>query len=59
MLLIATLSTPLVAAFGPERLNVWIACPPYMWLPTMMVVCALTGHLVISRKLRATAMQRL
>jgi hypothetical protein len=58
ILIIAMLSTPLVAAFGPNRLNVWVAYPPYVWLPTMMVVCAITGHLVIYRKLRATAMPR-
>jgi hypothetical protein len=55
---IAMLSTPLVGAFGPDRLNVWVAHPPYVWLPTMMVVCALTGHLVIFRKLAATATRR-
>ena len=55
---IAMLSTPLVAAFGPERLNVWVAHPPYVWLPTLLVVCALTSHLVIYRKLRATATRR-
>jgi hypothetical protein len=58
VLVIALISTPLVAAFGDARLNVWVAYPPYVWLPTMMVVCALTGHLVIYRKLRATAMRR-
>jgi hypothetical protein len=59
ILTIAMFSTPLVAAFGVERMNTWVAHPPYVWLPTMMVVCAITGHLVIFRKLRATAMRRL
>ena len=59
VLTIAIVSTPSIAAFGPERLNVWVAYPPYVWLPTMMVVCAITGHLVIFRKLQATAMPRL
>jgi hypothetical protein len=59
ILTIAVLSTPIFAAFGNERLNTWVAYPPYVWLPTMMVVCALTGHLVIFRKLRATARRRL
>jgi hypothetical protein len=59
ILTIALLSTPLVAAFGAERTNTWVAHPPYVWLPTMMVVCAITGHLVIFRKLRATARRRL
>jgi hypothetical protein len=59
ILTIAMLSTPLVAAFGVEHTNTWVAHPPYVWLPTMMVVCAITGHLVIFRKLRATAKRRL
>jgi len=59
ILTIAMLSTPLVAAFGAERTNTWVAYPPYVWLPTMMVVCAITGHLVIFLKLRATARRRL
>ena len=59
VLAIAIVSTPLVGAFGPDRLNVWVAYPPYVWLPTVMVVCAITGHLVIFRKLRATATRRL
>jgi hypothetical protein len=58
ILTIAILSTPQVAAFGAGRLNTWVAHPPYIWLPTMMVVCAITGHLVIFRKLRATARRR-
>lgn len=59
ILTVAMLSTPLAAAFGPERMNTWVAYPPYVWLPTMMVVCAITGHLVIFRKLWATARRRL
>ncbi|HUE89196.1 MAG TPA: hypothetical protein VMO26_24215 [Vicinamibacterales bacterium] len=59
ILTIAMLSTPLVAAFGSDRLNTWVAHPPYVWLPAVMVVCAITGHLVIFRKLRATATRRL
>jgi hypothetical protein len=59
ILTIALLSTPLVQAFGPDNLNVWVAYPPYVWLPSMMVTCAITGHLVIFRKLRATATRRL
>ena len=55
ILVVAMISTPLVAAFGGHRLNTWVAYPPYVWLPTMMVVCAITGHLVIFRKLKATA----
>jgi hypothetical protein len=56
VLVVAMLSTPVFAAFGEHRLNTWVAHPPYVWLPTMFVVCAMVGHLVIFRKLRATAM---
>ena len=58
ILLIAMLSSPMAVAFGPEHVNVWVAFPPYVWLPTVMVVCAITGHLLVYRKLRATAMRR-
>jgi hypothetical protein len=58
ILTVALLSTPVFAAFGPDRLNTWVAYPPFVWLPTMMVACAVTGHLVILRKLRATATRR-
>jgi len=51
ILAIAMVSTPLFAAFGADRLNTWVAYPPFVWLPTLLVVCALTGHLVIFRKL--------
>jgi hypothetical protein len=53
ILAIAMVSTPLVAAFGADRLNTWVAYPPFVWLPTLLVVCALTGHIVIFRKLRS------
>jgi hypothetical protein len=59
ILVIAVISTPVVGAFGPDRLNTWVTRPPYVWLPTVMVTCAITGHLVIFRKLRAIARPRL
>lgn len=49
ILTIALLSTPVFAAFGPERLNTFVAYPPFIWLPTVMVVCAITGHMIIWR----------
>lgn len=48
---IAIASTPRFQAFGPDRLNVWVTYPPYVWLPAMMVLAALAGHLVIFRAL--------
>lgn len=47
---IAVVSTPLVAAFGAEHLNTWVADAPYVWLPGVLVPAALFGHLVMLRK---------
>jgi hypothetical protein len=49
---IALLSIPRFAYFGPDRLNEWVADPPYVWLPAVMVLAALAGHLLIFRALR-------
>jgi len=46
---IAILSTPRFAYFGEERLNVWVTYPPFVWLPAVMVLAALAGHLLIFR----------
>lgn len=46
---VALVSTPIFAFFGPERLNTWITYPPFVWLPAVMVLAALLGHLVIFR----------
>jgi hypothetical protein len=48
---IAVASMPMLAVFGPDRLNTWIADPPYIWLPGVLVPSALLGHLVLWRKL--------
>jgi hypothetical protein len=51
ILTIAILSTPMFGAFGPDRLNTWVAYPPFVWLPAVMVVSTLTSHLLIWRML--------
>ena len=51
---IAILSTPRFQYFGPDRLNVFVTYPPFVWLPTVMVVAALAGHFVILRALLLT-----
>ena len=51
IVVIAILSTPLVRFFGDDRLNVWVTYPPYVWLPAVMVLAALAGHLLIFRAL--------
>ena len=48
---IAFVSTPLVAAFGADHLNTWVADPPYVWLPGVLVPAALLGHVVMLRKI--------
>ena len=49
---IAIVSTPLIAAFGADHLNTWVAEAPYVWLPGVLVPAALFGHVVVFRKLR-------
>jgi hypothetical protein len=46
-------STPIIHAFGtqPHQLNTWVAHPPHVWLPTVMVVSALCGHILLTRRL--------
>jgi hypothetical protein len=51
---IAIASTPVFAAFGPEQLNVWVFEPPFVWLPAVMVLAALAGHLLVFRALAAS-----
>jgi hypothetical protein len=48
---VAILGMPRIAYFGPEHLNEWVTHPPFVWLPAVMVLAALAGHLVIFRAL--------
>ena len=48
---IAIASTPAFGVFGPDRLNVWVMDPPFVWLPAVMVLAALAGHLLVFRAL--------
>jgi hypothetical protein len=51
---VAIASTPPFAAFGPDRLNIFVMVTPFVWLPAVMVVAALAGHLVILRVRKTT-----
>lgn len=51
---IAILSTPRFRYFGDDRLNVWVTYPPFVWLPAVMVLAALAGHLIVFRTLAVT-----
>ena len=50
---IAILSTPLFRYFGEDRVNVFVTYPPFVWLPAVMVLAALAGHLLIFRAVAA------
>lgn len=52
---IAIVSLPGIQAFGPDRVNTWVADAPYVWLPGVLVPCALLGHVLVWRKLAARA----
>ena len=49
---VAILSTPRLRYFGPDQLSGFVTHAPYVWLPAVMVLAALAGHLVIFRALR-------
>jgi len=51
---IAIVSTPVFRWFGNERLNVFMTYPPYVWLPAILVMAALMGHILVWRRLRVT-----
>jgi len=50
--IIAFLSSPMVAHFGPHELNGWVTRFPFVWLPSVLVAFALAGHILVFRKLR-------
>lgn len=52
IVVVAILSTPRLAMFGPDRLNVFVFYSPFVWLPAVLVLAALAGHLIIFRALR-------
>ncbi len=52
VVVVAILSTPRFAFFGYEHLNVFVFYAPFTWLPAVLVLAALAGHLVIFRALR-------
>lgn len=51
IVVVAILSLPMFAVWGPEQLNLWITRAPFVWLPTVLVPFALIGHLLLWRKL--------
>lgn len=53
IVIIAVATSPMVRAFGddPADLNTWVLYFPYVWLPVVLVTIALSGHIIITRKL--------
>ena len=50
---VAILSTPVpFRQFHNDPPNVWVLDVPFVWLPTVMVLAALFGHLALARKLQ-------
>lgn len=49
--LVAIAGSPTIQAFGPDHVNSWVAYFPYVWLPTVLFVLAIAGHIVLFRKL--------
>lgn len=51
--LLAITISPMVRAFGddPANLNTWVLFFPYVWLPVVLVTIAISGHIIITRKL--------
>jgi hypothetical protein len=52
---IAVVTAPFIQAFGPEQSNDWVAYLPFVFLPGVMVVAALCGHVLVLRRLRQEA----
>jgi hypothetical protein len=55
IVVIAVTTSPMVRFFGddPRHINTWVLYWPYVWLPAVLVVIALVGHIVIARALLA------
>jgi len=47
---IAIVSTPVFGWFGNQRLNIFVTYPPFVWLPSVLVTAALTGHVLVWRR---------
>jgi hypothetical protein len=54
IVVISILSTPRFAVFGADRLNTFVMVTPFVWLPAVMVLAALAGHLIVWRAIRLT-----
>ena len=46
---VAIISTPAFGWFGADRLNTFVTYPPFVWLPAILVMAALMGHVLAWR----------
>jgi len=53
IMILGIISTPRIQYFGPRATNFFVAYPPFVWLPAIMVLAALAGHLLVFRALSA------
>ena len=51
IVVIAVVSTPRFRWFGDDRLNTFVTYPPFVWLPAVLVMAALIGHILVGRRL--------
>lgn len=55
LLLVNVITVAIISIPGPFKIltpaNIWVAYFPFVWLPTICVMAAIFGHLVITRKL--------
>ena len=49
---VAIVSTPAFGWFGADRLSTFVTYFPFVWLPAVLVLAALMGHILIWRALR-------
>ena len=54
---LAVASMPILQLFGAEKVNTWVTYAPFVWLPGLLVQMALFGHILVWRKLIASAEQ--
>jgi hypothetical protein len=53
ILAVALLSAPTAfRTFHNEPANVWVTQAPWVWLPAVLVLAAVAGHIVVFRRLR-------
>jgi hypothetical protein len=52
VVVVAILGTPRIRYFGDAHLNTWVTYTPFVWLPSVMVLAALAGHLIVFRALQ-------